>query len=348
MRHFLALLIPAATACGLLMGGAWAWLTVLLVYGLVPLLDELWRGGGSGDGGPVAADRGTADKPRSLAHDLPLYLALPVQCGLLALFATTWSGEEQRWWVRAGWLASTGITAGGLGIVVAHELVHRRSRLEAWLGRLLLMTVFYMHFAIEHVRGHHLRVATDEDPASARLGVSVYSFIPSSILRQFASAARLEAARLRKAGRPVLGVHNEFVWFLVMQAGWAAALAALFGVEAMLACMAVAAIAVALLEVVNYIEHYGLRRAMDARGRLEPVGARHAWNSEHAVGRLLLFELPRHTDHHMNAGRPYQTLRSVAGAPQLPAGYPAMVMLALCPPLWFRVMDARVVALSRA
>jgi alkane 1-monooxygenase len=132
---------------------------------------------------------------------------------------------------------------------------------------------------------------------------------------------------------------------VAIQAGWLTAIGWAFGARALAAYLVVAVLAFCLLEVVNYIEHYGLRRGTDARGRLEPVRARHSWNSDHRASRALLFELPRHADHHMNANRPYQTLQSVSGAPQLPAGYPAMVLLALLPPLWFRVMDKRVAAL---
>jgi alkane 1-monooxygenase len=205
-----------------------------------------------------------------------------------------------------------------------------------------------MHFAIEHVRGHHARVATDADPASARLGQSLYAFVPRSILRQFLSAWTLESQRLSRTGRRVWSLRNEMLVGLLLQAVWLAGIAALFGPGVMAAFVAVAVIAVVLLETVNYVEHYGLRRALGADGRPEPVRAHHSWNSDHVVSRALLFELPRHTDHHMNGGRPYQTLRSVSGAPQLPAGYPAMVMLALLPPLWSRVMDPRVAAVGTA
>ena len=342
MIRALAYLVPATAALGLLWGGPWAWLTVLFVYGIVPVADALL-----GEDARNLDDAAQQRAAASRAASFPLYLALPVQVGLFGLLAAAWQGEAA-WWVRVGWIASTAITCGGLGIVIGHELVHRRDRREYWLGKLLLGTVLNMHFAIEHVRGHHPRVGTDEDPASARRGQGVYGFIPASVLRQFASAWRLEAERLARAGQGPWTLDNEMLVGLALQAAWLAAAALLFGLQVMAVFVVVAALAVALLEVVNYIEHYGLRRGHDAAGRPEPVRAHHSWNSDHRVGRALLFELPRHTDHHMNGGRPYQTLRSVPGAPQLPAGYPAMVMLALLPPLWFRVMDPRVAAVEAA
>lgn len=339
--YFAAYLIPLTTAFALWQGGAWSWLTVLFVYVFVPLADLL--------GGTDARNReGTAlleARDSRLARGI-LWLALPVQVALLAAFLWRWQFEANLL-ERAGWVLSVGLSCGGLGIVIAHELVHRRDKLDYWIGKLLLTTVLYMHFAIEHVRGHHARVATDADPASARSGQSVYAFVPESIWRQIGSAWQLEAERLAKRGQSAFSLGNEMLGMIAIQAVWVAAIFLFGGASAGLAYLAVAAIAVVLLEVVNYVEHYGLRRKIDANGRLEPVKAHHSWNSDHRVSRAMLFELPRHTDHHMNGSRPYTTLQSVPGAPQLPAGYPAMVLLALLPPLWFKVMDPRVAAVSR-
>jgi len=339
--YLAAYLIPVTTALGLWQGGPWAWFTVLFVYLVVPLADLL---GGTDthnrDGEALAQARESR-----LARGI-LWLALPVQLALLGFFLWRWQFEASVL-ERIGWVLGVGLSCGGLGIVIAHELVHRRDRVDYWIGKLLLLTVLYMHFAIEHVRGHHARVATDADPASARSGQSLYAFVPQSIWRQFGSAWQLEAERLAKRGLGVFSLGNEMLVMLVMQSLWLVGLVVFAGLSAALAGVAVALVAVVLLEIVNYVEHYGLRRKIDANGRLEPVRAYHSWNSDHRVSRAMLFELPRHTDHHMNGSRPYTTLQSVPGAPQLPAGYPAMVLLALLPPLWFRVMDPRVAAVSR-
>jgi len=338
--YFAAYLIPLSAVIGLWAGGAWSWLTVGLVYGVVPLLDQA-----VGRSAANLDETAQAAAARSRFADGALYLALPVQCGLLLLLAVVWQGEAALL-ERVGWIASAALSCGGLGIVIGHELVHRRDRTLYRLGKCLLGTVLYTHFAVEHVRGHHARVGTDADPASARQGQSVYAFIPRSIIRQFRSAWDLETRRLARAGQGAWTLRNEVLVGWGLQAAWLAGIAAVFGLEVMGVMIAVAALAFTLLEVVNYIEHYGLRRYPGPDGRLEPVRAHHSWNSDHRVSRSLLFELPRHTDHHMNGGRPYQTLRSIAGAPQLPAGYPSMVLLALLPPLWFRVMDPRAAAVS--
>lgn len=339
-RYLSAYLIPLTAGVGLMEGGWLSYLTVCLVYLFIPIADQL-----------LGADSSNLDdstrqyRQRHWFTSVLLYAAVPVQWGLVWSFLTVWQGDGTLI-ERAGWIVSVGLACGGLGITVAHELVHRRVQPAYWAGKSLLLTVFYMHFAIEHLRGHHERVATDEDPASARFGESVYRFIPRSIFQQFGSAWRLEVGRLARQGHRILSIRNEMIWISILQTGWAVTVAVLFGGIALMAYLVVALVAVTLLEVVNYVEHYGLRRHQRANGLWEPVRSQHSWNSDYRLSRAFLFELPRHTDHHMNGGRPFSGLMSVASAPQLPAGYPSMVLLALLPPLWFRVMNPRVASLN--
>ena len=335
-RHAFAYSIPAVALGGLLLGGVWSWAAVVYVYLILPVLD--YRHGVSAHNpDPAPGEAGS----RARWANVLLYAALPVQLVVIIVFASRWSAEASVF-ERMGAIVSVGVVCGALGIVVAHELIHRRRGLEYGLGKLLLMTVGYVHFAIEHVRGHHPRVATEADPASARYGQSLYAFLPQSVLRQARSAWLLEKTRLEGKGRRVWSRHNEMLRDLSLQLLWWLSLLAVFGWAAAVACLGAAAVAVGMLETVNYIEHYGLRREKRADGGLEPVNSSHSWNSNHRVSRAMLFELPRHSDHHRNGGRPYQTLRSVDGAPQLPAGYPTMMLFALLPPLWFRVMNPRV------
>lgn len=335
----MAYLLPGTAFFCLLAGGAWSWLTFAFVYLVIPLADR-WAGSRTEARGRELSV-GTRDA--SMGNAL-LFAAIPVQFALLGLFLLTWQDPAAGVWERMGWISAVGLSCGGFGITIAHELVHRREAGARRAGKLLLMSVLYMHFAIEHVRGHHQRVATDEDPASARFGQNVYAFALQSIIRQWRSAWHLEAARLLKRGESPWGLHNEMWLMTVVQGVWLAAIVVFAGWGSLFAYLAVAAVAVGLLEVVNYVEHYGLRRRRDAQGRWEPVRAHHSWNSDHVFSRALLFELPRHTDHHMNGGRPFHTLQSVETAPQLPSGYPEMVLLALFPPLWFRIMNPRATA----
>jgi alkane 1-monooxygenase len=333
--YLLSLTVPMTVFVGLYFGGPWAWLTVAYVFVAVPLADIVF-GRDSRNRDPQSEARAKSSRTYSFV----LWAFLPIQAALVFAFGRAWMSDEPSVFVRVGWALSTALSCGGIGISVAHELVHRRSRAEQWVGRLLLTTVLYMHFAIEHVRGHHLAVATAEDAATARRGESVYRFLLPSIFGQIVSAWRLEIQRLAARGRGAWSLQNEMLWFAVIQAAWLALLAFVFGALFLPAYLVVAVVSFTILEVVNYIEHYGLERRRLANGRYETVEVHHSWNSDHLVSRMMLFELTRHSDHHAMASKPYQALRSADSAPQLPTGYPGMVLVALVPPLWFRIMHA--------
>ncbi len=236
---------------------------------------------------------------------------------------------------------AVGTVTGGMGITIAHELGHRASRLDRALAKALLVSVAYGHFFVEHVRGHHVRVATADDPATAPRGMSVYRFIPRSVFGSFVHAWRLEAMRLGHAGRSAWHPSNWVLSGSVLSVALLALAWAAVGPKAALLFAVQAVWAFVLLEIINYVEHYGLlRRRID--GRYEPVRERHSWNADYVVSNWVLFNLQLHSDHHAHMNKPFEALRTVDDAPQLPAGYPAMVLLALVPPLWFAVMDPRV------
>lgn len=203
----------------------------------------------------------------------------------------------------------------------------------------MLLSSLYMHFFIEHNRGHHSWVATERDPASSRKGEVLYTFWFRSVVFSWISAWKIEAHRLRKEAHPYFNIKNQMFQFQLIQILLLLGLAYFCNVATMLAFIASATVGFLLLETVNYIEHYGLSREQNAKGRYEKVHPHHSWNANHSLGRLLLFELTRHSDHHAHPGRAYAELRHFEKSPQLPAGYPAMVLLAIIPPLWFKVMD---------
>ena len=236
-------------------------------------------------------------------------------------------------------MLSIALSNGGIGITIAHELIHRSNKFEQLLGRILLLSVLYMHFAIEHVRGHHATVATEEDPASAKKGQSFYAFLFPGIYGQFISAWQLESERLAKFKQSKLSLNNEMIQFMIVQSAFSFLIFYLFGFEYLILFLIVAFLSFSLLEVVNYLEHYGLERQKKSNGRYEKVTHHHSWNSDHILSRMFLFELTRHSDHHAVASRKYQILRTFDDSPQLPTGYPGMILLALIPPLWFKVMD---------
>jgi alkane 1-monooxygenase len=237
---------------------------------------------------------------------------------------------------------SLGVGCGALGINVAHELGHRVNKSEQLMAKILLLSSLYMHFFIEHNRGHHKNVSTDEDPASSRYGESLYAFIPRSMIMGYISAWKIEAKQMRKEGRSVLSIHNEMIQYQFIQAGLLVAIFLIFGLMPMLYFWIAATIGAISLEIVNYIEHYGLRRKKTGENSYERTMPIHSWNSSHVLGRLMLFELSRHSDHHYKASRKYQVLKHYEEAPQMPTGYPGMMLLSTIPPLWFYVMHKRI------
>ena len=312
------------------------WLTVLLVVVALPLADAV-----------IGKDMQNARREAAAAsldrfHRWNLYAYVPVHLALIAWGAAMFAGGELPMSQALGLLLSVGLVTGGQGITIAHELGHGRSRVERRLAQLLLVCVSYGHFYIEHNRGHHARVATHDDPATARQGESLYRFLPRAISGSLVSAWQLESARLERRGWAAFSRHNQLLWFSASTLLVAAILYALWGAAALVFFFGQSLVAVTLLEAVNYVEHYGLVRGQARGGALERVGTQHSWNASERLSNVMLINLQRHADHHANPSRPYHLLRHHPDSPQLPTGYPGMLWLAAVPPLWFRVMDPRV------
>ena len=207
---------------------------------------------------------------------------------------------------------------------------------------MLLLTSQYMHFYIEHNKGHHKRIATPEDPSSARYGEWVYTFYFRTIIFSYFSAWNIANKEVKKKGKSVFSIYNEMIQFTLIQIAFVAIIFFWFGWLVTLYYLAASVIGIALLETVNYIEHYGLQRKFLGDGKYERAMPEHSWNSNHVIGRLMLFELSRHSDHHYLASRKYQVLRHHENSPQMPTGYPGMMILSLFPPAWFWVMNRRI------
>ncbi|WP_067673673.1 alkane 1-monooxygenase [Nocardia miyunensis] len=314
------------------------WIGPVFVLILIPLLDVA-----------IGHDSGNLSEEdyEELSNDRYYrwctYLFLPIQFAGLVLAGYLWSGAELRFVDKLGLALTLGIVSG-IGINTAHELGHRAEHLERRLAKIALAQSGYGHFYVEHNRGHHVRVATPEDPASARFGESLWEFLPRSIFGGLRSALSLERERLSRKGKRWFSWHNNLLqaWSLSAVLFGGMILAYGFVIIPFLALQAV--IGIGLLETVNYLEHYGLLRARRPDGRYARCSARDSWNSDRLVTNVLLFHLQRHSDHHANPGRRYQTLRSPEKAPQLPYGYATMLVLAIVPPLWRAVMDHRVLA----
>ncbi|MEW2164537.1 alkane 1-monooxygenase [Streptomyces sp. NPDC007084] len=314
------------------------WWGPLFAFLLVPALDSVL--GRDGANPPEAVmKRLEADR----YYRWCTYLYLPLQFGALVWACAVWSGGGLSLVDDVGLAATTGVVAG-VAINTAHELGHKRARLERGLSRLALAQSWYGHFYVEHNHGHHLRVATPEDPASSRLGETFWRFLPRTVVGSARSAWRIESRRLSRRGRRTWSPHNAILTAWAMSAGLFAALTAVFGWTVLPCLLLQAVLGFCLLESVNYLEHYGLLRRLLPDGRYERVAPRHSWNSDNTISNLFLFQLQRHSDHHANPLRRYQTLRHFDEAPQLPSGYATMIVIAWFPPLWRRVMDPRLLA----
>ena len=268
------------------------------------------------------------------------YVFIPIQYAGLVFACWLWSHGGLSTFDGIGLALTMGVV-GGVAINTAHELGHKRASLERWLSRIALAQTGYGHFFIEHNRGHHVRVATPEDPASSRLGESFWAFLPRTVIGSLRSSWELECARLDRMGKSRWTLRNDILGAWAMTVVLFAALTAVFGLVVLPYLLIQAVIGFSLLEVVNYLEHYGLLRQRREDGRYQRTRPEHSWNSNNVASNVLLYHLQRHSDHHANPTRRYQALRHVDEAPQLPTGYAGMIVLAWFPPLWRRVMDPR-------
>ncbi len=279
-------------------------------------------------------------------YDYLLYLIVPFQFGSLFYFLFSLQDSTLSVIDIIGRIISMGLLCGIFGINVGHELGHRANRFEQFLAKALLLSSLYMHFFIEHNKGHHKRVATIEDPASARLGESVFAFYPRTIVFSYIGAWQIANKEMNKKGNSIFILANEMIQFSIIQIVFVGIIFFLFGAVIVGYFLLAAIIGIGLLEAVNYIEHYGLQRKKIDGEKYERALPIHSWNSNHVLGRFMLFELSRHSDHHYLASRKYQILQHHENAPQMPTGYPGMMILAHFPPLFFWVMKKRIQAIN--
>ncbi|MGZ4447994.1 MAG: fatty acid desaturase [Nocardioides sp.] len=326
--------------------GVWFWIGPVVILGVVPAIDLV-----------AGLDRSNPpdDAIEALEQDRYYrwitYLFLPIQyVGFVGAFYVIARGAGDLGALttldKLGLAISIGCI-GGIGINTAHELGHKKEANERWLSKIALAQSFYGHFYIEHNRGHHVRVATPEDPASSRMGESFYAFWPRTVLGSLRSAWNLEKRRYARKQQHPFRLGNDVLNAWLMSAVLWGGLVAWLGVSILPFLVVQAVVGFSLLEVVNYMEHYGMLRqkvGVGARQRYERVDPSHSWNSNNIATNVLLYHLQRHSDHHANPTRRYQTLRDFEESPVLPTGYAGMIVLAILPPVWRRVMDPRVLA----
>lgn len=344
--YFSAFILPTLTIIGFYFGGAANLAPLVFIFIILPLMD-------------VVVGRDTTNIPKnevkSVSNDI--YYRLITYCWTYFQFAfiiwaawvvTTYSLTIFEWII---FTIAVALSTGGVGITVAHELGHKKSKLERFYSKVLLMTVSYMHFYIEHNKGHHVKVSTPEDPATSRENESFYAFWWRSITKGYLSAWTIENKRLKRKGIPKWSMHNQMIVFTILPVLFAFSLTV--GISLLVGKLTwmplvffflQSVLAFSLLEAVNYVEHYGLRRKKIDEDRYERVAPHHSWNANQIMSNFFLFKLQRHSDHHFNAIKRYQVLDNYEKAPQLPAGYPSMILLAHFPPLWFRVMNPKLKA----
>jgi len=337
LKYLTAYAVPLCAIIGLWLQDVWSFITPIYAFVLVPILELIF---------PINDANISEDEKESKSSlhwtDFLLYSNVFVVFGLVYFTLLTITSNSLELYETTGLVFSCGIVIGSNGINVAHELGHRKSRIEQFLGKLLLLPALYMHFFVEHNFGHHLKAATPEDPATAKYNQTLYSFWFTSIFKQYGSAWKIQMDLLKRENKTFFSIKNDMLWYSVFEIAYLVVIYGYFGLTGFAVAFFAAISGFLLLETINYIEHYGLRRKKKESGRYERVREVHSWNSNHVFGRIMLYELTRHSDHHYRASKKFQLLDYHKQSPQLPYGYPTSMVLSLFPPLWFKIMNKRV------
>ncbi|WP_271770045.1 alkane 1-monooxygenase [Aquimarina algiphila] len=336
LKYMCAYTIPLMAILGLWLQGIYTYLTPIYAFGFIPLL-ELFTHSSTKN-----LDQKTKTSTlKKKIFDWMLYLNLPIVYSILGITLYVTSKTSFETYEITGIIISTGIVFGTNGINVGHELGHRFTK-ERFLGKALLLPSLYMHFYIEHNFGHHQKVATIDDPATAKYNHPVYLFWITSAIGQYIGAWKIQLDQLKKNKRSFFSTKNDMFWYLIITSIYLALIFYFFKSFGLQIAILSGIVGFLLLETINYIEHYGLKRIKTSSGRYERVREIHSWNSNHTLGRIMLYELTRHSDHHHRASKKYQTLDHHNQSPQLPFGYPTSMVLSLLPPIWFLIMNKRV------
>lgn len=344
LGFFSAFLFPAFVIIGFYQGGFWNYMALVYAFVLLPIMDAM-----------IGIDKSNVSDNQIKIISAEYYYRFItfiwtyaqvafVIWGCYVFALNSWSG----WTEIIGFVLGFSLVTGGIGITVAHELGHKKEAIERFYSKLLLMTVSYMHFYIEHNKGHHVHVATPVDPATSRKNETFYRFWLRSVGHGYVHAWRIENERLNRNGYSIFSYKNSMIWYTIMPflfIGFIALFLSLLLGSSIWPIVAFffaqSFFAFTLLELVNYVEHYGIERKEISPGKYERVNPMHSWNSSHLISNFFLFQLQRHSDHHANAIKRYQVLNHYDESPQLPAGYSTMIILALVPPLWFAFMNQR-------
>ena len=333
LKYLMSYSIALMAFIGISLGGFYNYLAVVFTFIFIPILEIIVK---------KSNEEYTEEEKKNRLldpfFDLLLYLNIPIVFGIfffsLDKLAYTSSVSD-----IIGIILSASIVMATNGINVGHELGHRKSIIARTCSKLLYLPCQYMHFYIEHNFGHHINVATPEDPATARYKQTLYSFWITSVVRTYVSAWQIQLKLLKVSKRNFFSIKNDMVFYTFFQITFLAFVYYNFGLYLTLLSILMSIISFLFLETINYVEHYGLLRKKEPSGRYERVKPHHSWNSNHTIGRIVLYELTRHSDHHFKSSKKYQVLESLEDCPHLPYGYPTSILLSLIPPIWFTIMN---------
>ena len=333
LKYLMSYSIALLAFIGISIGGFYNYLAVIFTFIFIPLLEILVK-----KSDEKYSEEEKKNRLLDPFFDLLLYLNIPIVFGIFFFsidkLAYTSSVSD-----IVGIILSASIVMATNGINVGHELGHRKSIIARTCSKILYLPSQYMHFYIEHNFGHHINVATPEDPATARYKQTLYSFWITSVIRTYISAWKIQLRLLRVSKKSFLSIKNDMIFYTIFQIIFLLFIYYNFGLYLTVLSLVMSVVSFLFLETINYVEHYGLLRKKELSGRYERVKPHHSWNSNHTIGRIVLYELTRHSDHHFKSSKKYQVLESLEDCPHLPYGYPTSILLSLIPPVWFRIMN---------
>jgi alkane 1-monooxygenase len=337
MKYLLAFTIPIIGIFGIHLGGLFTYSAFLFAFVAIPIIDSLL---------PIDTKNYDTDsisrRNKNMLFDFLLYLNVPIVYGALLYSLYRIANQPLQLHEIIGMILSLGVILGANGINVAHELGHRKSLFEKILAKILLIPSHYTHFFIEHNHGHHVHVSTPEDPSTAKYNQHLYSFWIQTVTGTYIKAWQIQTRLNKIDNRSFLSLKNDIFWFTLIQIAYLFLIYTYFDFLGLLFAVFSGIVGFLLLETINYIEHYGLKRKQLPSGRFERVNETHSWNSNHVIGRIILYELTRHSDHHYKSQKKYQILEYHDISPQMPYGYPTAMVLSFFPPLWFAIMNKRI------
>ena len=333
LKYLMSYSIALMAFLGISLGGIYNYLAVIYTFIFIPLLEIIVKRSNE-----KYTENEISNRLLDPFFDILLYLNIPLVF-FIFFFSLNKLASSSSISDLTGIILSASIVMATNGINVGHELGHRKSIFSRTCSKLLYLPCQYMHFYIEHNYGHHINVATPEDPATAKYKQNLYSFWLTSVFRTYLSAWKIQLKLLKISKKGFLSIKNDMIFYTIFQFTFLILIFSYFGLYITLLSIIMSIISFLFLETINYVEHYGLLRKKESNGRYERVKPHHSWNSNHTIGRIVLYELTRHSDHHFKSSKKYQVLESIEDCPHLPYGYPTSILLSLIPPIWFKIMN---------